>query len=214
MRPYAFVIVAGLLAGAACSPAEQKRPDLLVAPTAAVTPPTPSALPAPAPAPAPPSPVPAPAPRPPRGKLLSFSFAPSSGKVDKVGTKDGALGPDGVKDLVFDVELEGAAIALMVVSTDASGKPNGKLAADTFVGTQLPPSEDSAEIKPGLMTAGIGVFENDRPLNAKDGSLEPLGEGRHRLTLHVSIANAPRGPFKAFAVFDDRSLVASGVATP
>lgn len=212
MRPCAFVILAGVLLATACSPAEQKRPDLLVTPTAAVTPPAPSAAPPPAPAPAPPPP--APAPRPPRGKLLSFSFAPSSGKVDKVGTRDGALGPDGVKDLVFEAELEGAAIALMVVSTDASGKPNGKLTADTFVGTQLPPSEDSAEIKPGLMTAGIGVFENDRLLNAKDGSLEPLGEGRHRLTLHVSLPNTPKGTFKAFAVFDDRSLVASGVATP
>ncbi len=63
------------------------------------------------------------------------------------------------------------------------------------------------------MTAGIGVYENDKLMNASDGSLAPLPEGRHSLTLHVSSREAPKGNFKAFVVLEDRSLVGSPVVS-
>jgi hypothetical protein len=168
--------------------------------------PAPSATPEATSAPPPPPPPPASASRPtePRAKFVSFGLAATSGKVDKIGSKDGAFTPDGVRDLVFDAELEGGAvIAFIIVANDA-------FTADTFVGTQLPPSPADAEIKPGLGTAGIGVYENDKLANAPDGSLTPLPEGKHKLTLYVSSREAPRkATFKAYAVLDDRSMVAS-----
>ena len=75
---------------------------------------------------------------------------------------------------------------------DAAGQANGVFTADTFVGTQLPPSEAGAEIKPGMSTAGIGIYEGDKLANAKDGSLTPLAEGKHKLALHISSRAAPK----------------------
>lgn len=200
----------------ACS-GEKKLPD--IAPRSmprgrVVPPPAESASTSTAPgAPSPPRPPP---PAPKRGAFTSFAFAASSGKADMIGNADGALAPDGVKDLVFDAELEGGVplVALMVVSTDADGKPNGKFNADSLVGTQLPPSENGAEIKPGMLTGGVAIYENDKLMNAKDGSLAPLPAGPHKLVVHISSKDAPKGPYKAYAVFDDRTLVASPIATP
>jgi hypothetical protein len=176
------------------------EPPSLLAPAPSATPEASSAP------PPPPPPAPASTPKEPRAKFLSFALAPTSGKVDKIGAKDGAFSPDGVRDLVFHAELEGGpVIAFIIVANDT-------FTADTFVGTQLPPSASDAEIKPGLGTVGIGVYENDKLANAPDGSLTPLPEGKHELTLYVSSAQAPRkATFKAFAVLDDRSMVASPV---
>lgn len=166
------------------------------------------------PAPPPPVSAPLPAAKVPKGKFVSLALSAKSGKVDKIGSKDGAFGPDGVNDVVLDAEIEGAAVAFMIASTDAEGHPDGKFTADTFVGTQLPPSEAGAEVKPGLGTAGIGVYENDKLANAADGSLTQLSAGTHELTLYVSSREAPKkGSYKAFVVFDDRSMVASAVVT-
>lgn len=144
-----------------------------------------------------------------KGKFNTFSLAASSGKVDKVGNKDGAFTPDGVKDLVFDAEVEGPAVAIAIVSVDAAGQPNGTFSADTYVGDQTLPSEVGAGVKPGKATAGVAVYENDKLLNIKDGSLSALSEGKHKLVLHITSKDAPKGSFKAFAVYDNKTAAAS-----
>lgn len=206
-----------LVVMAACGGVEEKRPDVAGAgPTVTASPrasarsarpPTPSVGSAPSASPAPPAP---PAPK---GRFVSLALATTSGNVDRIGNKDGAFAADGVRDLVFDAEVEGAVVAIIIVSTDDDGRRNGAFSADTYVGTQTPPSEAGAEVRPGLMTAGIGVYENDKLMNASDGSLAPLPEGRHSLTLHVSSREAPKGNFKAFVVLEDRSLVGSPVVS-
>jgi hypothetical protein len=191
----------------ACGSRDQLRthePPTLLAPAPAATPAASSAAPAPPPPPSPPDS----APKTPRAKFVSFALAPTSGKVDKIGSKDGAFTPDGIRDLVFDAELEGASVIAFIIVA------NGAYTADTFVGTQLPPSDADAEIKPGLGTAGIGVYENDKLANAPDGSLTPLPAGKHVLKLYVSSREVPsKASFKAFAVLDDRSMVASPVVS-
>jgi hypothetical protein len=148
-----------------------------------------------------------------KGKIHSFDLAATSGKVDKVGSQDAALKPDGVKDVVFDVEMEGPAVAFVIVSVNPTGQPDGAFSADTYVGSQTPPSEASVEMKPGKETSGIVVYENDKVLNAKDGSLGQLGAGPHKLVLYVSSKGAPlKGSFRAYAIFDDKSVVESPVA--
>ena len=64
----------------------------------------------------------------------------------------------------------------------------------------------------GKSTAGVAVYEGDALLNAPDGSLPTFAPGHHKLTIHVSPSPAPRPPFRAFAVFDDRSVAESPVA--
>lgn len=195
-----------------CGPRDSIRrhePASLLAP-----PPPPASSAAETAAPPPPGPPPAPPPKEPRGKFISLALDAKSGKVDKVGSKDGAFTPDGINDLVLDAEIEGPAIAFIVATTDADGKSNGGFTADTFVGTQLPPSEPGAEIKPGMGTAGVGVYENGKLANAPDGSITPLPAGRHELTLYVSSRELQRkGSVRAYAVFDDRSLVPGPVVT-
>ena len=77
--------------------------------------PAPSAAPVETPAPVASAPVDA---GPPalKGSFITFVRAANSGKVDKVGEKDGAFKPDGVKDLVFEAEFEGPAAAFFIAT--------------------------------------------------------------------------------------------------
>ena len=209
--PFALVVIA---VAVGCG-GDEKRPD-----TPAATPsstPAPSAAPAtpvasasaPPPAATPPAPV---APPPPKGKWNSFALAANSGKVDKIGSKDGAFTPDGTKDVVFEGELEGAAVAMAVLSTDAAGEANGVFSADTYVGNQPIPPEVIKTLKPGKATAGVAIYEGDKLLNAKDGSLPALSAGKHKLAIHISSKDA-KGSFKVIAVFDDYSVATSSAVT-
>jgi len=139
--------------------------------------------------------------------------SPDSGQVDRVGADDGALHPDGVKDLSFVTHIEGPVTAVFLASVDDQGKPTGQYQADTLVGDTLGPSELGA--KPGSGTSGLGVAEGDRMLNAKDGSLPPLGAGPHRLTLYVAESATLRSAKKlrVYVQRPDRSLVAGGTLT-
>lgn len=178
----------------------------------AAQPPSTTSAPEPAPA-APAEPAPKPFVPPPaaKGMFHAFELASSSGKVDRVGARDAAMKPDGVKDLVFDAVVDGPAVAFVVVSVNATGQPDGAFSADTYVGGQTPPSEASMGNQPGRATSGIGVFEHDKPLNTKDGSLVRLADGRHNLTLYVS--SKDKGSFRAYAIYDDQSVVESPIAT-
>lgn len=208
------VVVSSLVAGG-CG-GDEKRPPASSPPTpsTAETPnPTASASASPAASNAPDASTTAAPPAPPKGSFQAFARATNFDKVDKVGKGDGAFKPDGVKDLVFDVEFEGPATAFIVVSTDGEGLPNGEFNADTFVGGEHLPREMGANLNEGKYTAGVGVYEGDKLLNAKDGSIAALAEGRHKLTFYVSSKDAPKtGPFKAIAVFADKSIASSTVA--
>jgi len=145
--------------------------------------------------------------------VMTLERSPDSGQVDRVGADDGALYPDGVKDLAFVVQVEGPLTSLFLVSVDEQGKPTGLYQADTLVGDALGPVELGA--KPGSGTSGLGVAESGRMLNAKDGSLPPLGAGPHRLTLYVAESATLRSAKKlrVYVQRSDRGLVAGGMLT-
>ncbi len=147
----------------------------------------------------------------PKASFVSATRSAQSGKVDKVGERDGDFKPDKIKDLVIDVELDGPAVALFLASTDKEGTATGDFEADTLVGNQEFPPDIAPTLNGGKYTAGLAVFEGDKLLNAKDGSLVALGEGKHKLSLHVSSKNAPTGAVRIFASLADKSVVKSGI---
>ncbi len=166
-----------------------------------------SAAPATSAKPAEPPPAPAP-----KASFTSATKSASSGKVDKVGSGDGAFKGDGVKDLVIDAEFDGSATAFLLVSTDAQGTPNGEFTADTFVGTQQLPAEAGANMNQGKFTAGLAVYEGDKLLNGKDGAIAPVAEGKHKLSFYVSSKDAPQsGNYKVVAFLPEKVTVASPV---
>jgi hypothetical protein len=191
------------------SPAAPAAPSVLATPAdsaGAAAPAAPGSVAAPA-ASAKPEPPPAP-----KGTFAAAAKSASSGKVDKVGSGDGAFKPDGLKDLVLEAEYEGAALAFLLVATDAQGTPNGEFTADTFVGAQSLPSETGANLNQGKFTAGLAVYEGDKLLNGKDGAIAALSEGKHKLVFHVSSKDAsPSGSYKIIAFLPDRSTVSSPV---
>lgn len=139
--------------------------------------------------------------------------SPDSGQVDRVGADDGALRPDGVKDLSFVTRVEGPIAAIFLASVDEHGKPTGHYLADTLVGDQAGPQELSA--RPGGTTSGIGVAEGEKMLNTKDGSLPAIGAGPHRLTLYVaeSATLTPGTKLRVYLQRPDKSLVTSTTLT-
>lgn len=157
------------------------------------------------------APTPPPAPK---ATFGSASKSANSGKVDKVGSGDGAFKGDGVKDIVVDADYDGAATAFLLVTTDAQGTPNGEFTADTFVGTQSLPAEVGANMNQGKYTAGLAVYEGDKLLNGKDGALAALAEGKHKLSFYVSSKDAPTsGSYKVIALLPDKSTVAGPVVS-
>jgi hypothetical protein len=109
--------------------------------------------------------------------------------------------------------VDGPIATLFLVGVDESGKPTGAFQADTLVGESESPTELGA--KPGSGTSGLGVFEGDKALNAKDGSLDAVGAGPHRLTLYVapSAAVAPGAQLRVYAQRPDKSLIAGATVS-
>lgn len=200
-------LIAFASVAAACGGDDNKHTETPTSATASVTPPTtpPPASAAPAASSAAPAPAAPPAPPPAKGKFNSGVLGAKSGQVDKVGTKDGAFTPDGVKDVIFEVELDGPATAIAVQSVDDKGEPNGMFSADTYVGAQPIPPEVTSTLKPGKATAGVVIYENDKIVNKKDGSIAPFAAGTHKLTVHLSVKDLPKGNYRVLAVFDDYS---------
>lgn len=147
------------------------------------------------------------------GEVRRFERASAHSKADKIGTKDGAFEPDGVADAIYDVDLDGPATALFLVSTDDRGEPNGEATADTLTGADVLPEAISALGGLGKHTGGIAVYEQGSLKNAPDGHLPPLSAGRHALVIHVSMKDLPRsGAFRLFARFTDGSVVKGPLA--
>ncbi len=156
----------------------------------------------------------APAPRPTgAAAIVTLQRSADSGQVDRVGAVDGALAPDGVKDLAFAVEAEGPIASLFLVAVDDSGRSNGVFQADTLVGDAEVPK--SVAMKWGSGTAGLGVAEGGKLLNAPDGSLAPIGPGHHELVLYISQAAALKAGTKlrVFVQRPDRTVVAGNTLT-
>ncbi len=157
--------------------------------------------------------APAAAPSPALSAAMTLERSPDSGQVDRVGADDGALHADGVKDLSFVTQVDGPLVSVFLVSVDDQGKPTGQYQADTLVGDQAGPPELGG--RPGGTTSGLGVVDGGRLLNAKDGSLAPLGAGPHRLTIYVaeSATLKPGTKLRVYFQRPDRSLVAGGIVT-
>ncbi len=147
------------------------------------------------------------------GGALTLERSPDSGQVDRVGADDGALHPDGVKDLAFVAQVDGPISAVFLVSVDEHGKATGQYQADTLVGDQAGPADLGG--RAGGTTSGIGVSDGGQLVNAKDGSLAPMGAGAHRLTLYVAESATLKAGTKlrVFFLRPDRSLVAGGTLT-
>jgi len=147
-------------------------------------------------------------------KLTAFAKSPDSLKVDKIGGSDGSLKADGTMDAAFTLELEGPVLALFIVTTDATGTPDGNYQWDTVVATQEMPPEMKGLVKTGGMTGGLGVFENGQPINKADGSL-PAITGAHKLDVYVSNTGAfqPGAHFRIMAEQPDHTIVKSPIAT-
>jgi hypothetical protein len=149
----------------------------------------------------------------PPAPALTLEKSADSGKVDRVGASDGALTPDGTNDLGFVTQTEGPIAAVFLVAVDETGKPSGAFQADTLVGAAESPPELGA--KPGNGTAGLGVLEGDKVLNANDGSLQELGPGPHQLTLYVAPAAAltAGSKLRVYVLRPDKSVVAGSSVT-
>lgn len=139
--------------------------------------------------------------------------SPDSGKVDRVGASDGALTPDGTNDLGFVAQTEGPISALFLVAVDDTDKPSGTFQADTLIGAAASPPELGAGAGNG--TAGLGVLEGDKVLNANDGSLQALGAGPHRLLLYVAptAALSAGSKLRLYVLRPDNTLVAGNSVT-
>lgn len=142
---------------------------------------------------------------------IAFSFSPDSRQVDKVGIHDGALAPDGTKDVVCWAEVEGPATALFVAAVTNKGEPTGDFQADTLVGSEPLPIDLSLAGATGTESAGLFVFEGDKLLNTPDGALRPLGAGRHRLTLYMNDHPAIQGGIRLFVLHADGSVAKSAI---
>jgi hypothetical protein len=145
--------------------------------------------------------------------VTSFAKAPDSMKVDKVGGSDGALKPDGAMDVGYTAEIDGPVTALFILSSDASGAPNGEYGADTLVGAQSIPKEIGVTLKGGN-TAGLGVFEGDKLISLADGSVA-LAAGKHKLTIYFANTGVltPGASVVLFAQAPDKNVVKGPVAT-
>lgn len=141
---------------------------------------------------------------------LSLSWSADSRKVDKIGKDDGAARPDGQKDVVVVAEVEGPASALVVASVTAKGEPTGDWQADTLVGDTALPIELSLAGPSGKATMGLFAYENDKLINAPDGSLK-LGPGPHKLTINMADHAAIKDGIRLFVLRADGSIAKSPV---
>jgi hypothetical protein len=132
---------------------------------------------------------------------------------DRTSPSDGVVGGDGRADESFEVVVQGPLVAFVLLTTDASGRPVGGQQWDTIVSDQSIPREASGGFTRGVSTWQLGVFENGGLLNAHDGSLTPIGEGRHALQLFASDSGWFQSGrhFRLHALRPDGSIVTSAV---
>jgi len=119
-------------------------------------------------------------------RVTRFVTRPDAFKIDKVGGSDGSLDPNGVPDAVFDVGLDGPAIGVVLLASDASGKPIGQW--DTLTGSDQFPEGAGLYSSHGDSTPGLVLEENGQRLNHNDGSISPLA-GHHDVAAYAEISD-------------------------
>ncbi len=126
-------------------------------------------------------------------KVTAFAVHPENLNVDKIGMKEGAISPDGNRDLVFTATVEGPADAIYVVTTDEKGSPVHGFRADTIGGAEELPKELAAagQVDIGRLTVWIATVENNHFVNDDGGRLK-LAPGPHVLKLYVPNTNTLR----------------------
>lgn len=152
--------------------------------------------------------VPAPA-------IASLAVARPREWVDRTSRADGPIRPDGNVDARFDVELEGAFVALALAATDANGRPLGLQQWDTFAGDQLIARSSSRGFGSSKATWQLGVFRDGVAMLNERGVLAPLPDGHQSLQLYASDTGLFRAGthFRVFGVLADGTVVESPVAT-
>lgn len=133
--------------------------------------------------------------------------------VDRIGVGADTLSPDGTMDAVFEVEVNGPVVALVLSNVDPENRPLYDQVWDTIVGDEPFPAGIGAHFERGGQTAVLGVEEGGVLLNRPDGSLPPLSAGPHALRLYASpvadLVPIAGGYFyyRVTAVLEDGTLV-------
>ena len=145
-------------------------------------------------------------------RISAFNVSPENLDVDKVGMRDGALRPDGLRDHAFTATIEGPFDALFVVEVNQKGDPVYGFRADTVIAGNELPRELGGVVDTGKMTIGIGVSEDGKFLNEDNGAVK-VGPGVHNLKMYAPNTNLLVGGdfVRLYARTPDGSIVASGV---
>jgi hypothetical protein len=146
----------------------------------------------------------------PNARIESFSLAPESLHVDKIGMRDGALKPDGSLDIVFLARISGPTKSIFISMANEACDPVGGFRASTATGNEPAPAELGGALELGRMSGGIAVEEGGRFLNGDNGSIA-LTAGTHDVKLYVSNLGTLRDGVTvcAYALGADGSLVRS-----
>jgi hypothetical protein len=141
--------------------------------------------------------------------------AADSFKTDRVSPKDGALASDGNNDAALSFTVDGPIQSIVVLSVDEkTGTASGGQQWDTLVGNDVVPKVSGSTVATGGSTWQLGVSEGGAFKNNGAGSLSPLGDGTHKLTLYLSDNSQLRTlHYVAVAIRPDGSAVRSNVFT-
>ena len=126
-------------------------------------------------------------------KVTAFTVSNESLNIDKIGMRDGAIVPDGNRDLVFTATVEGPADALYLVNCSEKGEPLQGFRADTIVGHEELPPEFGSVVDVGRLTVWIAVVEDGKFINSEGGTLGMLPVGPHQLKLYVPNTGTLKG---------------------
>jgi hypothetical protein len=120
-------------------------------------------------------------------KTAKAEPAKDSFKTDHVSPTDGVLAKDGKNDAALTFTVDGPIQSIVVLSVDEkSGAASGGQQWDTLVGNDVVPKESGSMSATGAATWQLGVSEGGTFRNNGAGSLSPLGDGTHELTLYLS----------------------------
>jgi len=135
-------------------------------------------------------------------------------KVDRVKSEGGPIGTDGSNDGAISFTVDGKVSGVVLLTVDEKGDPSDGQQWDTYEeGQAIPAGIKDAPYKDGGPTWQLGVWEGGKSKNASNGTLTPLGDGPHQLTLYASDSGYfKKGQrFIVYAERSDKSLVKSNV---
>ncbi len=124
--------------------------------------------------------------------ITSFAVAPSNLSVDVIGMREGAVVPDGNRDLAFTATLRGPIDALFLIACTERGEPLHHFRADTISGHEEWPEELGSIIEVGRLTEWIALVENGKFVNQRNGRIS-IDDAPHTLELYVPNSGMLRG---------------------